>query len=98
MEQTKQHDPSLISDLHGVGIASIDYLNERFFYLLWMRTRDEISTETADRWMTEFVSRAKEIHRLEIMDAYNDGHLNLGYNSAQDYYNNTFNAKRNENK
>lgn len=93
MSQTEERDSTLINDLHETGISSIDYLNERFFYLLWMRTRDEISTETANRWMIDFVSRAKEIHRLEIMDAYNDGHLNLGYHSAQDYYSNSFNTK-----
>lgn len=92
MEQTKEHD-STPEYLHATGITSIDYLKERFFYLLWMRTRDEISAETANRWMIDFVSRAKEIHKLEIRDAYTEGHLNLGYGSTKDYYDKTFNTK-----
>lgn len=94
MEQNGIEDHNLVNDLHGTGVGSIGYLRERFIYLLWMLNRDEISTQTADQWMDNFISRAKEIHRLEILEAFEEGmfhHVN-GY-TPKEYYKETFNTK-----
>ena len=94
MEQKEIENQNLINDLHGTGVGSSGYLSERFMYLWWMLNRDEISTKTADQWMDNFISRAKEIHRLEILETFEEGmfhHVN-GYTPSE-YYEITFNAK-----
>ena len=42
--------------------SAVEWLQEKFEFISWMLTRDEISKETAENWRVDFINQAKEIY------------------------------------
>jgi hypothetical protein len=73
--------------------TAIDYLHERYMYVTWLRNRDEISAEQADKIRVQYLAEAKEMEKEQIQDAYWDGIFNGEFLDGQGYYNENYGDK-----
>jgi HEPN domain-containing protein len=53
--------------------TAVEYLAERYDYIIWMRIRDEISEVTAVEWREKFLEKAKKLEKEQIINAYKEG-------------------------
>lgn len=60
---------NLCNDMINKKQAAVEFLNERFTYIKWMRDRDEISSETGLKWYNEALEKAKQMEKEQIIDA-----------------------------
>jgi flagellar biosynthesis/type III secretory pathway protein FliH len=80
-----------------------DWLAEKYNYITWMRNRDEMSAETADKLRTQYLEKANQMYKEQIKAAYNKGYQDGDIDSldakdgdvqffedAEQYYNETF--------
>jgi hypothetical protein len=86
--------------------TAVEWLAEKYNYLAWMRSRDEISAALAVEWLNNFFDKAKEMEKQQIMDAYSNG-AEDEYNYQMDiqgrredmdsetYFNNTYGKQQN---
>lgn len=66
----------------------VEYLADRYNYLIWMRNRDEISAGTADEWRAKFLKEALELEKQQIIKAYQQG-VTDEYGDTLDFTNDT---------
>jgi len=73
-----------------------DFLSEKYMYVTWLRNRDEISSEQADKMRSKYLAKAKEMEKEQIKDAYKCGACDLdiqysdvGEINSEQYYNET---------
>jgi hypothetical protein len=59
--------------------TAVDFLSEKYMYVTWLRNRDEISSEQADKMRAQYLSEAKDMERKQIKDAYSAGVWEIGY-------------------
>ena len=77
--------------------TAVEYLAERYDYIIWMRIRDEISEVTAVEWREKFLEKAKKLEKEQIVNAYKEGCSDSILDEstdklrAEDYYNETYN-------
>jgi len=78
--------------------TAVEWLAEKYNYLAWMRTRDEISASLAVEWLENFLEESKKMEREQIIDAHNQGYAD-GYrdngNSPMEYYTETYGKQQN---
>ena len=83
--------------------TATDWLAEKYNYITWMRNRDEMSAETADKLRTQYLEKANQMYKEQIKAAYNKGyqdgeimgvdlsHGNIeDFEDAENYYTETF--------
>jgi hypothetical protein len=82
--------------------TAVDFLLEKYMYLTWLRNRDEISAEQADKMRAEYLAEAKDIQKGEMEkvagDWWNEGASYVydgktKYQSFEQYYNETYGDK-----
>ena len=73
--------------------TAIEWLSEKYNYITWMRNRDEMSPETADKLRQDYLEQAKQMEkrekRLDIISAFESGKLMEKANSnktGDEYY------------
>jgi hypothetical protein len=54
--------------------TAVEFLDERYTYIKWMRDRDEISWLTAADWYSDALNKALEMEKKQIFDAFNQGY------------------------
>jgi membrane-bound inhibitor of C-type lysozyme len=76
--------------------TAVDFLSEKYMYVTWLRNRDEISSEQADKMRAQYLAKAKEMEKEQIKDAYKCGACDLdiqysdvGEINSEQYYNET---------
>ena len=77
--------------------TAVEYLAERYDYIIWMRIRDEISEVTAVEWREKFLEKAKKLEKEQIVNAYKEGCFDGGFFDekwdevrAKEYYSETY--------
>jgi Zn/Cd-binding protein ZinT len=83
--------------------TATDWLAEKYNYITWMRNRDEMSAETADKLRAQYLEKANQMHKEQIKAAYNKGYQDGEIDSldakdgdvqffedAEQYYNETY--------
>jgi hypothetical protein len=72
-------------------MTAVEFLAERFNYIIWMRNRDEISAGTADEWRKNCIKEAKAKEAQQLKDFANwlqssTEHLNHDFRDLVDEY------------
>ncbi len=49
--------------------TATDWLAEKYNYITWMRNRDEMSAETADKLRAQYLEEANQMHKKQIVNA-----------------------------
>jgi len=84
--------------------TAVEWLAEKYNYLAWMRTRDEISASLAVEWLENFLEEAKKMEQQQIIDACQQGFydgLDMAktkkskFKSAEQYYTETYGKQQN---
>jgi dihydropteroate synthase len=87
--------------------TAVEWLAEKYNYLAWMRTRDEISAGLAVEWLENFLEEAKKMEKQQIIDADLNATIRTakGANAdvsvrrvkelAEEYYNKTYGKQQN---
>jgi flagellar biosynthesis/type III secretory pathway protein FliH len=83
--------------------TATDWLAEKYNYITWMRNRDEMSAETADKLRAQYIKEANQMHKEQTKSAYNKGYQDGEIDSldakdgdvqyfedAEQYYNETY--------
>lgn len=71
--------------------TAVDFLSEKYMYVTWLRNRDEISAEQADKMRAKYLAEAKEMYKEQTKNAYWLGTINYNSeNDAEQYYNQTY--------
>jgi hypothetical protein len=52
--------------------TAVDFLSEKYMYVAWLRNRDEISAEQADKMRAEYLAEAEEIEKEQMCDTWVD--------------------------
>jgi hypothetical protein len=76
--------------------TAVEWLAEKYNYLAWMRSRDEISASLAVEWLENFLEEAKKMEKQQIIDACDYG-IKLYINdpiTSEDYYNETYGGNK----
>ncbi len=73
--------------------TTVEWLVEKYNYITWLRNRDEISPETADRLKQDYLEQAKQMEKEQITKAakvilYRS--TGQGDTAAEQYYNETY--------
>lgn len=90
--------------------TATDWLAEKYNYITWMRNRDEMSAETADKLRAQYIEEANQMHKEQTKAAYNQGYKDaeidnficdhkgdvINFVDAEQYYNNTYNIPSTE--
>ena len=74
--------------------TAVEWLSEKYNYVTWLRNRDEISAEQADKMRVQYLAEAKEMEKEQIQDAYNYGQQIPPFEYAEKYYNETYNDNK----
>jgi len=53
--------------------TAVEFLDERYRYIRWMRLRDEISAEVSIRWSQDALRQAREMETQQILKAHEAG-------------------------
>ena len=67
--------------------TAVDLLSEKYMYVTWLRNRDEISAEQADKMRVQYLAEAKEMEKEQIRKAYNSA---IPFKFGEQYYNETY--------
>ena len=75
--------------------TAVEWLAEKLEYVNWMRNRDEIFPELADKWRKHYLEQALKLERQQIIDAYYQGDADSDniHVYAEQYYNETFKSE-----
>jgi hypothetical protein len=80
--------------------TAVEWLAEKLEYVNWMRNRDEIFPELADKWRKHYLEQAKEMEKEQIIKAYIKGFCNKDITAvcnedirAKQYYYETFKSE-----
>jgi hypothetical protein len=80
--------------------TAVDFLSEKYMYVTWLRNRDEISAEQADKMRAQYLAEAKEMEKEQMCDTWVDSRtFDKGDNyfgkqkSFDEYYKVIFNTK-----
>jgi hypothetical protein len=50
--------------------TAVEFLSEKYMYVTWLRNRDEISAEQADKMRLNYLLEAKEMEKEQIEYSY----------------------------
>jgi hypothetical protein len=50
--------------------TAVDFLSEKYMYVTWLRNRDEISAEQADKMRAQYLEEAKEMEKEQMINSY----------------------------
>jgi len=77
--------------------TAVEWLEEKYNHLAWMRARDEISAGLAVEWLENFLEEAKKMEKQQIMDAHWQGFKNFCDNNeiSEQYYTETYGKQQN---
>jgi hypothetical protein len=73
--------------------TAVEWLAKNYNYITWLRNRDEISQETADKCRQDYLEQAKQMEKEQIIKAANTilySSTGPGDAAAEQYYNETF--------
>jgi hypothetical protein len=72
--------------------TAVEWVALRYNYVLWLRIRDEISSEHADKIRAEVLAEAKEMEKEQMRECYENVFFNDSGNELkfQQYYNETY--------
>jgi murein DD-endopeptidase MepM/ murein hydrolase activator NlpD len=77
--------------------TALDFLSEKYMYVTWLRNRDEISAEQADKMRAQYLAESKEIEKEQSIDfarlclnKAKDLDVLTAFINAQKYYNETY--------
>ena len=77
--------------------TAVEWLSEKLEYVNWMRNRDEIFPELADKWRKHYLEQALEMEKKQIIEAHGNkqklsrGVTNYEYTlTGEEYYNENF--------
>ena len=74
--------------------TAVDFLSEKYMYVTWLRNRDAISEEQADKMRLNYLLEAKQIEKEQTKNAYWLGTINYNSeNDAEQYYKETYGDK-----
>ena len=76
--------------------TAVDFLSEKYMYVTWLRNRDEISAEQADKMRAQYLEEAKSLEKYQISIAHLWGATKMHhkeYKSGDDYYEETYGDK-----
>jgi hypothetical protein len=74
--------------------TAVEWISLGYNYVLWLRIRDEISAEHADKIRAKVLAEAKEMEKEQIKEAYCNGGVNWDEGiDALTYYNETYGDK-----
>jgi hypothetical protein len=76
--------------------TAVDFLKDKFIMIQWLLVRDEITKKKADEFLNDWSSRAKEIEKEKIKEAYLagwDALANGKHQYSEDYYNENYGEK-----
>jgi hypothetical protein len=70
--------------------TAVEWLAEKYNYLAWMRSNEDISASLAVEWLNNFFEEAKKMEKGQIVDAVNS-QRQLGWDEkGEQYYNETY--------
>lgn len=81
--------------------TAVEWLAEKYNYLAWMRSNEDISASSAVEWLNNFFEQAKEMEREQIMESYDCGIYDGGENvshynmNAEQYYTEVYGKQQN---
>jgi hypothetical protein len=64
-------------------MTAVDFLVEKYNYINWLRNRDEISAETADKFRNDYLQQAKQMEKEQLELRHKDGTPMRKYNSPK---------------
>ena len=73
--------------------TAVDWLHQRYMYVTWLRNRDEISAEQANKIRAQYLAKAIEMEKEQIIEAWMATDNTLQRLSAEQYYNETYGNK-----
>jgi len=80
--------------------TAVDFLSEKYMYVTWLRNRDEISAEQADKMRAQYLAEAKEIEKQQsinfarlCLNKAKDLDVLTAFINVQQYYNETYGKK-----
>jgi len=74
--------------------TAVEWLAEKYNYLAWMRTRDEISASLAVEWLENFLEEAKEMEKLQIINAVDGFPIENRHLDGEQYYTETYGSNK----
>jgi hypothetical protein len=79
--------------------TAVEWLAEKYNYLAWMRSNEDISASLAVEWLNNFFDQAKKMEKEQIMDAYikgqSDCEMFTMQSEAEQYYNEVYGKQQN---
>ena len=48
--------------------TAVEFLSEKYMYVTWLRNRDEISAEQADKMRAQYLAEAKDMEKEQSID------------------------------
>lgn len=71
--------------------TAVDFLSEKYMYVTWLRNRDEISAEQADKMRAQYLAEANEMFKEQMYDAYEEVYRYFSpHENFNEYYKETF--------
>ena len=73
--------------------TAVDFLSEKYMYVTWLRNRDEISAEQADKMRAQYLAEAKALFKYQISISHLEGAQKMHfkeYQSGDQYYKETY--------
>ena len=73
--------------------TAVEFLAEKYNFLIWLRNRDEISAAKADELRKQFYEQAKEMEKEQLLHfakLYDDDLSEGKYRSREELYNETY--------
>jgi hypothetical protein len=73
--------------------TAVDFLSEKYMYVTWLRNRDEISAEQADKMRAQYLAEANEMFKEQIINSYYGESYSTFVCNGTQYYNETYEKK-----
>jgi hypothetical protein len=83
--------------------TAVDFLSEKYMYVTWLRNRDEISAEQADKMRLNYLLESKQMEKEQIEYSYYEAWTESDnyyrdeesiLKIAEKYYNETYNDNK----
>jgi hypothetical protein len=76
------------------NMTAVEWLSEKYDYVMWMQNMGALSTENADKCREEYLQKAKEVEKEQIVNAHLTGLIYSletdASTQAEQYYNDNF--------
>ena len=89
--------PNKIDTKNSPPQGAVEWLAGKYDYVTWLRSRNEVSPETADEFKLDYLQHAKQMERQKMiefakhcLDKALDLDVRTAYASVENYYNRNY--------